>query len=401
MRTKEVFVVLNVALEYARQELDGVLSVFDGRGEWHVRTVNPVDYHSAAAMRRELARPTDAIITDVAWTHPSIYETIVASGKRIICIDPSAAAIRDRPKHVSFVRSDGAEIGRLAAETLLADRRYRSFAFVGARGQHNWSLIRGAAYAQRLAESELPCLRFEAPAYDLASHDELVKFLKRLPAPAAVFAANDERAAEVIDICNRSRLTLPKRIAVLGVDNDELICNHTSPRLSSIEPDFYGEGRAAAEMLLGCNPPASFEVTCPARRTVLRDSTTAPSPSRALVNRVLAFIDKNSCRRMNIDDIARHFNVSRRLLDLRFRESGGGTVQQAISVRRLEEAKRLLSSTDMPITQIVSNCGFNSPNHFKAVFRKATGLSMRAWRKDHSPATLRSRRIGTVSPVPD
>ena len=381
MKTREVLVALNVALEYARQELNGVLSAFEGHVEWHVRTVNPGDYHSAAAMRRELARPTDALITDLSWTHPSIYAALVATRKPLVCIDPSAQAIRDRARNVRFVRSDGAEIGRLAAETLLADRRYRSFAFVGARGQHNWSELRGAAYARRLAESGLPCLRFEAPAYDLASHDELLRFLKRLPAPAAVFAANDERAAEVIDICNRARLAVPNRLAVLGVDNDELVCNHTSPRLSSIEPDFFGEGRAAAEILMRFAKPASSEATCPARRTVLRDSTTGSTPSRALVNRVLAFIEQNACRRMNVDDIARHFKVSRRLLDLRFRESGGGTVQQTITARRLEEAKRLLASTGMPIAQIVEDCGYESPNHFKSVFRRATGMSMRDFRK--------------------
>lgn len=385
-KRKEAFVVLNIAFEYARQELNGLLTTLEGDGLWHCRMIEPRDYHSAAAIRRELLRPTDAIVTDISWSDPSVYEIIAAAGKPVVCIDPSAQAQDGKGPRTRFVMSDGVQIGRMAADTFLDAGVYRSFGFVGARKQYDWSERRGIAFAERLAERGLPCKRFEAPAYNLMSRDELIRFLRTMTPPAAVFAANDERAAEIIDICARARLAVPARIAVLGVDNDELTCRHTSPQLSTIEPDFYGEGCAAAEMLLSAAGVKPGVRVCPAKRVVLRGSTLSRSPHQAFVNRVLAYVNANACNRIGVDDIAAHFRVSRRLLDLRFQENGAGSVLSALMARRIEEAKRRLLSSRRPISQIVEDCGYESLGHFKSVFKRATGMSMRDFRKKPSSA---------------
>ena len=116
------------------------------------------------------------------------------------------------------------------------------------------------------------------------------------------------------------------------------------------------------------------------RGVAIRESTMPDSPHAALVQRAVEWIDANACRNVGAEELAAHLGVSRRLVDLRFREILGRSIYEVIRDRRLEEAKRLLRHTGESIAEITARCGFENKTHLKNLFRRRVGCSMRQWR---------------------
>jgi len=197
-------------------------------------------------------------------------------------------------------------------------------------------------------------------------------------------AANDDTAARLLLFAEDIKLKVPKALAVLGSDNDELVCENARPTLSSVPPDFEEEGYRAAVLLDALMrrpetvPPDSVFV--PVRPTVVRESTATVSQAGHLVHRAQQFIEKNACRGVGVDDVARHVGVSRRLLYLRFREISGTTPFDAIRARRLEAVRRRLVTTHEPISEIAVSCGFENETHLMHLFKRRYGITMRAFR---------------------
>ena len=229
----------------------------------------------------------------------------------------------------------------------------------------------------------------------------LAAWLENLPKPCGILAACDDRAFEILDICRERNIKVPAEIGILGVNNDAILCENAEPRLSSIQPDFIGEGRLAAEllerMMAGGRLPGSKLVNLVGIRTVVhRDSTVPQSASGRLVQKVLAYISREAVKGIGVEDVARRFKVSRSLLELRFGELQGEVSRSLLELRfgelqgesvyeamlriRLEEVKRLLRHTDEPIAAITAACGWENPAPPKALFKRRFGMSMRDWR---------------------
>ena len=185
--------------------------------------------------------------------------------------------------------------------------------------------------------------------------------------------------------CREQKLHVPDDISVLGINNDAQICENTKPRLSSVAVDFEAQGyRAARElhaMMMRRREPLKKSIAVGTAVVVARESTLREFPHGALVRRATEFIAANATSGIDPNDVVRHVRVSRRLLDLRFREVTGKSVQEAIRERRLETVKSLLSSSDLSIAMVAERCGYRDANYLKNQFKKAFGLSMRDWRK--------------------
>ena len=175
---------------------------------------------------------------------------------------------------------------------------------------------------------------------------------------------------------------------MLGVGNDPLICEHTTPPLSSVVPRFEDESyRAARElqaMMLRHRIPAIRERPCGVKEVVFRASTTASKTPAALVQRALAFIDSHALEGISAHDVVSHLRVSRSLADLRFREVARTSILEAILERRFREVKRLLRETDLRITEVAIRCGYRDANYLKNLFKKRFGVTMRDWRRQNT-----------------
>lgn len=288
----------------------------------------------------------------------------------------------------AFVSLDSEAIGRKAAQHLVRLGCYESFGFVGSFADRGWSRDRGAFFARELRSLGRRNVRiFQGEVK--GRKDELLAWLKRLPKPAAVFASNDYCAAAVLHICEEGDLRVPDDLAVLGVDDDPILCIHTRPSLSSIRPDFESEGYLAAKtlsMLMKGEKASPFQLVGGSMTVTDRMSTAPCAPSGRLVRRADEIIAERACKGLNSDIIADMLGISRRLLDLRYRQINGITVREAIENARMARARKLLTTTRLSHREIARSCGYSSEAYMEHVFVKLFGKTMSEYRRGRASA---------------
>lgn len=188
---------------------------------------------------------------------------------------------------------------------------------------------------------------------------------------------------------------VPDQVTILGVDNDELVCQIARPELSSIRPDTEGEGFAAAKALHalmdGRGKPGRHTILLKPLGIVERASTRPPPPAAHLVQTALEFIAQNAVKGITSDDVAKRVGCSRRLLELRFAEFHSESVHAALVRTRLAAVRRELTLTDRKFIHIARECGFKNAAVLKNLFRKTYGMSMRDYRKVTAPQRNSSR----------
>ena len=297
------------------------------------------------------------------------------------------------------VQPDHAAIGRLAAG-FLRERGFSNFAFCGYDGIL-FSNARRDGFVAALAETSHTCAIYTTPKTVLDDFDNHVilreklapeapdsaalrEWLASLPRPCAVFCCHDLRAFQTLSAAKDARLNVPGDIAIVGVDNDALICNFTTPRLSSIDNNAFGCGRAAIQLLddVFTGRAAANETRTVAPRGVIsRDSSEVFNYSSPVLNDALMFMRKNIASNLTAADVIEHAGKSHTLVEGLFKSELGTTVQNEIKRLRLEEAKRLLRMTSIPLDDVAKRSGFSSLRYFTTAFSSAVGISPSAYRK--------------------
>ena len=279
-------------------------------------------------------------------------------------------------RHTCLVHTDNKAIAKEAARILSGNRRFASYAYYPANEDPEWSEVRGRHFldiASRLVGRNAVRL----------SHASLVETLCALPRPIGLFAANDTYAVELIGACRKAGISIPSDASVVGVDNEEFLCENATPSLTSIYPDFENEGYTAiamvADMLAGKLAPP--KIACGLKQTVIRKSTMGERYAESIVNRAMSLINAKATSGLTVSDVCTSLRTSRRLLDMRFKEILGVSPKEAITARRLEALRKLLRSSGDPISVVCRKCGFGSANHPKKLFRQRYGTTMRAWRQ--------------------
>ena len=303
---KKVVIVLETGAQPGRSQLIGILrGINAGRLDWELDIVPSRQKVTAATVKRALGDGTDGVIL-AHPARPGVPEQLQRQGKPTVFMDVLSQCDMPAVSSSRYLRVDDAAIGRAAARHFLSLGAFRSFAFVHDPRDEIWTRERQAAFAATLAESSHSCNTFMPGAH--MTPDALASFLRALPLPAAVLAASDLVAADVLRACATANLAIPDDVAVLGVDNDVGLCTRLSPRLSSIEPDFEEEGfRAAMELesLFGHTVQIDDHPLADVR-LVERASTKPLPPATRLVDRALAFIDENYRTPITARDVARH-----------------------------------------------------------------------------------------------
>lgn len=285
-----------------------------------------------------------------------------------------------RRVNIAFVAPNRANIGRTAANAFLSRGMFNGFGIVPQREPTEWMRERASAFAATIAKAGFSASEFgyHSPERDA---DALAVWLAALPRPAAVFAANDYRANDVLVACAKARLRVPFDVSVIGVDNDPTYCENTTPPLTSIQPDFEWQGFRAAELL---HEIMSFAAPFPAvterdttAAVVWRASTPKLSANGRLVQRAVTFINQHAADGIRPMDVVRHLKVSRRLAEMRFREVRGETILEAIVSARLEATRAALLEGGASIAATCWKCGWRSENAPKPLFKRRYGVTMR------------------------
>lgn len=280
--------------------------------------------------------------------------------------------------------SDSETIGRLGAEHLL-NCGLKHLAFYGLDGVP-WSEERAASFAFRVAAAGLPAHLYRTPpgASSKAEQQGLAEWLRRLPRPVGVMACNDDRGQQVIEAAKIAGLRLPDEVAVLGVDNDELVCELSAPPMTSVAVNFERAGYESAQLLdrlmRGQTPPAN-RIVARAVGVVTRQSTDILAVQDPRVAAALRFIRTHADVPLSVAEVARASGMSRRALEQQFRALLDRSIRREIARVRVERICRLLEETNRPISHIAEAMGFAGQEHFARYFRAEKGMTPLAYRR--------------------
>ena len=283
---------------------------------------------------------------------------------------------------------DNASVAHLAAEHLLS-RGFGSFAFVGEENGIAWSNERLAFFRRELAARGFSCAAYPllpaARRADLAfARRDLAAWLGRLPRPVGLFAAYDIRARHVLEAARAAGLAVPSDLAVIGVDDDPLLCETALPAITSIALDTEDAGYRAAAALdeaMRGRRPSNPVVLFRGVRVAPRASTARFVGRDALVARARAAIAASAAERLTVAALLDELDVSRRTLELRFRAETGTTPGRAIAEERLRRARELLRTTAMTQDEVAAACGFCDASHMGHHFRRRFGAPPSAFRR--------------------
>ena len=218
--------------------------------------------------------------------------------------------------------------------------------------------------------------------------------MKKVPKPMAIFAPSDVTCVHVMQCAQHLGLRVPEDAAILSANNDELICDFAPVPLSSIRLNFTQWGFEAAvllDKLMNGRAPSQPVPAIPPGSVVSRQSTNILLVPDEQVAQAMRYIWKNLSRSLPIQEIADHLGISHPTLGRLFRKHLRRSVSDEIMLARLDKAKQMLTFQKMPIQDIATACGFNTPNYFNNVFHKATGVTPRKFRMTADPATAISR----------
>ncbi len=303
--------------------------------------------------------------------------------------DPGTRAPGHPLAKYASLRVDSAATGTCAARFFL-ERHYKHFAFVGDTHTLYWSQERGEAYRKTVEAAGGICHTYRAPTVAeqrdwTVEQPRMEAWLKSLPKPAGLFAAMDGRARQVLDACLDAGIAVPQELAVLGVDDDPLICEATLPTLSSIQYNSEHAGYLLAEhldtLMRGKHPRRQIDWIKPTR-VVRRRSTDAAAIADKLVARACEFIWAEAGHRsITVRDVVQIFGSSRRYAEQHFKTAVGRTIMEEIRRVTLERVCALLTETNLPIGEIGSQCGFQRESHLAFLFRKHHGMTMGQYRR--------------------
>ena len=321
--------------------LDGVLRYGTKRG-WHVQVVE-LAFHKVDVRETLKFWNPDGIIAECGSGAGELNRR--AFGRLPVVyfdLDPK------RCKGGMAVRLDSEGVGRMAAKELLS-LGLDNFAFVPFRLPMRWGKERARAFETDIKAAGKNHFQFKRPyAVSLVEQREaLEKWLKDLPKPCGIFASNDYVSEEVVTAAARLKIAIPSQLAIIGVDNDEQICESTNPPLTSIMPDFADGGYLAAQLLGRMMESRSvksgvhtFGASCVIRRKSTRHvGKSAFAAKTGVVARGLDFIQTDSGKGIGVMDVVQKMGVIRCTAEAMFKAETGKTILQAINDRIFELAK--------------------------------------------------------------
>jgi LacI family transcriptional regulator len=378
--TPSVLLFVETSREFGRGLLHGIARYSRLHGPWRV-------YRWPGAL--------DSLLPE--WKHLQLDGAIARDVKAVEGLAHSGLPIifaqHNKESYAPYpaIITDSAAIGCMAAEHFL-DRGFQNFAYCGL-DELLWSRRRAEHFARRLQQAGFEVNAYSQPASMAGRNSSKVQgriaeWLRRLPKPVAVMCCNDDRALQVVEACKVADLRVPDDVAVLGVDNDVLVCDLADPPISSISLDTETAGHESAKLLdhlMRGGEMVGQEVPVRPTHIVARMSTDILTVTDPDVAAALRFIRCNPNRLIQVDDVVEATSVSRRVLEKRFKAVLRRSVHQEIRRVRVNNIIPLLVGTDMSITDIALRCGFDGVEHISRYFRKETGASLRDYRRLHAP----------------
>lgn len=379
-----ILVLIDSSTEFSRRFLTGLLHYSDKNGPWNFYRLPPYYktlYGAEGILKTIKEWKIDAVITQ--WE----YEEVDFLTK--IDIPVFLQSYRNETGNFSKISGDYIGAGVMAAR-FFAKRKFVNFAFYGNKVFY-WSKQRAEGFRQEVEKLGGNYYYFESELLNDAqwsrNHIELHDWLTELPKPIGLLACDDNFALQVSEMCKFNNIKIPDEISLMGVDNDELICNLSHPSISSIITDDENGGYNTASMLhrLIINKKnVPFNIRIDPIRIKLRQSTEKYNISDEYILNLLNYIDENIALNISVESLTNVVPLSRRSLEIRFKKIIGTSVYQYILELKMERIAEQLITTNKSIFEIALNIGFNDARNVYRTFKKHTGLTPVEFRKKHS-----------------
>ncbi len=368
------------------------LSAFAAEQGWIVLNVAPPKCAKPNYLRR-IAKSWDAagIVVDcgVERSMP------LPDGKLdvpVVCIDLDPQKRKKllqrgaRSINVAFVNADSDLFARMAANELLK-HDFLSYAYVSAYSSRHWSERRRDVFRQVIESAGEALYIFDGKQQetgDSESSRRLGNWLSSLPKPCGLLAANDRIAALVLSAAQRYGISIPEMVSVIGIDNDDMLCENLSTSLSSINPDFFSGGYIAGQMLskmISGAAPVDNPLLYGAKCFMHRLSTRRIERSVPSVKNALNYIHRHAAEGLSASDILPLLGGSRRSAEKRFKAACGKSILEEIIDVRFQKLMPLLEQRHVSLCSLHCKVGFTSCNQLQRQFKARFGVSLSQYRK--------------------
>lgn len=380
----KILVLIDSATEFSRRFLTGLIRYAHENGPWifyRLPMYYKMLYGETGIVERIKEWGIDAVI--VQWE----YHEIKFLEK--LDIPVFLQNYEENADWFSKISGDYIGVGTMAA-SFFAKKRFKNFAFYGNKN-FLWSKGRAEGYRIEVEKLGGNYYYFESEYLTNSqwsrSHIELNEWLSSLPKPVAVFACDDYFALQVAEMCKINDIDIPNEISLLGVDNDELICNISYPSISSIVTDDENIGYIAGKKLhtLIINKKnIPFDIIKKPIRIEQRQSTEKYNISNKYITKIIEYLEKEYTSDTSIDELAQIVPLGRRTLEKQFKETMGTTIYQFILDKKIEYLSNELLTTQKSLLDIAIEAGFNDVRNAYRIFKKNTGYTPLNFRKKFS-----------------
>ena len=308
-----------------------------------------------------------------------------------------------RPRSgIAQLSTDEPAAGEMAAEFFLA-RGFKNFGCCGVN-EYAYSDICLNAFVKRVERAGFPVSCYQCPSrfrgvdiidngspYHTPDAASIRKWLKSLPKPAAVFCCNDHRAYQVMDTALKAGIDIPHEVAIIGCDNDTMLCSFAPVPITSVDPDAERIGYTAARVLnaiLQRRPAEKIHrsLLIPPKGIVERESSEYVPISPAWLSEAILLIERELESGLSAERIFALSGHSAPHVEKVFREKLGVSVQTYITNARMKRARALLRDGKLSTKEIAAACGYASPQYFCRVFKELFGFSPQKL-SGHPPAS--------------
>ena len=378
---KRVLILIDYSSEFSRRLLKGLIQYSKDHGPWMFYRL-PTYYKTLHGKEGivEWAKEWKADAIIARWDHEGT--NLLGT----LNIPVLLQNYKERSPYFSNLTGDYIGTGEIAAKFFIK-RRYRNFAFYGNKGVV-WSRERAEGFRREVEKSGGNYYYFESENLSGeewgTSYIELDEWLLSLPKPVGLFACDDSFALRVSQMCKINNILIPEEISLLGVDNDELICHLSDPPISSIVTDVEKGGYEAGRLIdrMGNNEIQDpFNIIIKPTRIELRKSTEKYDIENDYISQVVNFIEDHFTSDIDIEGLTELVPLSRRSLEVKFKEEMGKSIYQFILGCRIDYFANLLLTTDRTLFDLALESGFNDCKNIPRIFKKIKGCTPIEYRK--------------------
>jgi LacI family transcriptional regulator, galactose operon repressor len=397
LRIPQVALLLETSTEFGRGLLRGILRYSRLHGPWSLYVAPG---HLDQVLPKAKSWKGTGIIARI--NSPKMERLIRSTSLPFVASSVSESRQGTPGDKFGEIRTDSEAIAIMGARHL-QEAGLRRFAFCGFENC-SWSEVREKAFVQFAHDRGFPCSTHHIARSNWVQrrhwiqsweHEQpiMVRWLRSLPKPVGIMACNDVCGREVLQACTTAGLRVPEEVAVVGVDNDEMMCELSHPPLSSVALDLDKAGYEAArlldEIMIG-HSMIKRGVRVGPTHVAVRRSSDVVAQDDPLVAQALHYIREHARRNLSVSDVTQELRVSRRTLERRFSRAVGRTILSEIMRCHMVRAKQLLLETDLKCHKVALEAGFGSLKTFNRTFYDSEGTSPLNFRRRSGPPAARS-----------